>query len=240
MDALKNALKSTCRRDSRQDVAASSPPPTLESVTARVNELSRRRALWQRFTKVAPPPDATPPAPKVRVVRPLSTNPAKRIAQELEELTAMPPPGYSDVELVDNNLFHWRAKLRLTDGTLARELQTYAQYHNQDHIVLHVEFPRTYAVDPPFVWMESPRLQLQSGFVSRGAICTEMLTHSGSDFAWRTDYTVEGVFNTILLNFQDPSANGHIDRPQYASVYTRAEASQGRDRFKQLHGWGRR
>lgn len=40
---------------------------------------------------------------------------------------------------------------------------------------LRLRFPSDYPMSPPFVWLVSPRLALRTGFVSRGAICTNML-----------------------------------------------------------------
>ena len=49
------------------------------------------------------------------------------------------------------------------------------RHHQQDFMRLRLRFPSDYPMSPPFVWLVSPRLALRTGFVSRGAICTNML-----------------------------------------------------------------
>ena len=90
---------------------------------------------------------------------------------------------------------------------------------------------------PPFVWLVSPRLQLRTGFVSRGAICTTMLVNSGTSAGWSASYTIDKVLMVIRSNFQDPDARGRIDNPGVLAEYSEAEARVGYKRSRTLHGW---
>lgn len=143
-----------------------------------------------------------------------------------------------EVHPVDpSDLTLWEAKLYLREGSLASQLQDYAQLHGQGYMKLRLRFPAEYPISPPFVWVVSPRLQYRTGFVSRGAICTTMLVSTGTSAGWSASYTIDKVLMVIRCNLQDPQARGQIQDIRVHREYSEQEARQGFAHAKALHGW---
>ena len=145
--------------------------------------------------------------------------------------------GFEAYPLDDANMLEWEAKLFLQEGSLAKELQQYNALHRQNYMKLRLQFPADYPISPPFVWLVSPRLQYQTGFVSRGAICTTMLVSTGTSAGWSATYTIDKVLMVIRSNFQDAEARGRIENMHVHREYSEAEARGGFQRAKTLHGW---
>lgn len=145
--------------------------------------------------------------------------------------------GFEACPLDEGNMLVWEAKLFLQEGSLANELKQYARLHGQDFMKLRLQFPSDYPINPPFVWLVSPRLQFRTGFVSRGAICTTMLVNTGTSAGWSATYTMDKVLMVIRSNFQDPDANGKIEDIRMHREYSEEEARGGFQRAKSLHGW---
>ena len=145
--------------------------------------------------------------------------------------------GFEAAPVAEDNLLLWEAKLYLEEGSLASELRIYAQLHNQDHMKLRLRFPADYPISPPFVWLVSPRLELRTGYVSRGAICTTMLVNTGTSAGWSATYTIDKILMVIRSNFQDADARGKIENMSVHREYSEDEARGGYARAKSLHGW---
>ena len=102
------------------------------------------------------------------------------------------------VELINDNLYEWHAKLfRIDpDSPLAEDLAEL----NIPHILLHLVFPENFPFAPPFMRVAEPRIE--KGFVMEGgAICMELLTPRG----WASAYTVEAV----IMQFAASVVKGH-------------------------------
>lgn len=90
------------------------------------------------------------------------------------------------VELVNDNLFEWHARLYHIDpdSPLADDLAEF----NYQHILLHIVFPDNFPFAPPFMRVVEPKIE--KGFVMEGgAICMELLTPRG----WASAYTIEAI-----------------------------------------------
>lgn len=90
------------------------------------------------------------------------------------------------VELVNDNLFEWHARLYHIDpdSPLADDLAEF----NYRHILLHIVFPDNFPFAPPFMRVVEPKIE--KGFVMEGgAICMELLTPRG----WASAYTIEAI-----------------------------------------------
>lgn len=97
------------------------------------------------------------------------------------------------VELINDNLFEWQARLYSidTDSKLADDMREF----DITYILLHIEFPDNFPLAPPFINVVEP--YIEKGFVMEGgAICMELLTPRG----WASAYTVEAVLIQIAAS----------------------------------------
>jgi hypothetical protein len=145
-------------------------------------------------------------------------------------------PGYSNWSLVGDTLTRWKVELRLDEGSLARELAAGRAKGRPDFLTVRIDMPADFPRQPPFIWIESPRFAYGTGFVSRGAVCMEMLVNTGGRGGWQPDYTLEGVLHTLRLNLQSPEAGGHIHSWE---PYGESEARKGLQRARKQHAGGR-
>lgn len=160
-----------------------------------------------------------------------------RLLKEIKMMSQYTRTDCFEASPLDDDLFHWRVKLWLKSGSLAEDMKLYAKLHGRDYLELTMEFPSDYPTSPPFVWLRQPVLEYGTGFVSRGAICTDMLLHTGTKAAWSPVYTIDTILVALLANFQDSSAKGRIRDIQRPLQYARQEAKDGWSRAKSLHGW---
>lgn len=101
------------------------------------------------------------------------------------------------VELCEDNLFEWSARLHVVDpeSPLARDMLELGV----PHIELHLSFPVNFPFAPPFMRVVEPRIE--KGYVMEGgAICMELLTPRG----WASAYTVEA----LLMQFSASVVKG--------------------------------
>lgn len=75
------------------------------------------------------------------------------------------------------------------DSQLARDLTALCL----DHVELELTFPDAYPFEPPFVRVVSPRLEPNTGCVSNGALCMELLTPHG----WSPAFDIEALIVSI-------------------------------------------
>lgn len=92
----------------------------------------------------------------------------------------------SKVDLQNENLFEWNARLHVIDpdSPLAADMRE----QSVKYIMLRLSFPGNFPFAPPFMYVVAPRIE--KGFVMEGgAICMELLTPRG----WASAYTVEAL-----------------------------------------------
>jgi hypothetical protein len=186
--------------------------------------------------RVAAPPGPMPAAPGGGKPMKARTGMARIRADYIDfwsERVAV--PGYSNWALAGDNLTRWRVELRLDEGRLARELAAASASGRPDFLTVRIDLPSDFPRRPPFVWIESPRLAYRTGFVSRGAVCMEMLVNTGGTHGWLSCYTLEAVLQTLRANLQAPEADGRIHSWE---PYGEAEARSGLDRARKQHAGG--
>ncbi|KAH3763979.1 ubiquitinconjugating enzyme subfamily protein [Pelomyxa schiedti] len=155
---------------------------------------------------------------------------SQRIMDELRYIMASNPEknGYS-AEVVDDNLYLWEIKFFNFDKTepIARDMATM----RVKHITMHVAFPSTYPMTPPFCRIIRPRFQFRTGHVTvGGSICMELLTNKG----WSPENTIEAVCMSIRSSFLEGGAR--LDTHNRTD-YTEREAKDAFDRLVREHGW---
>jgi len=154
----------------------------------------------------------------------------QRISSELTHILKTDPTkqGYS-VEPVGDNLYLWELKFFSFDpkDEIAKDLKKM----NKDHIMLHITFPPTYPLHPPFVRVIRPRFVFRTGHVTiGGSICTELLTNKG----WSPANTIEAVIVSVRAQFMEGGARLDMSNK---TDYTEAEAKEAFNRMVQTHGW---
>lgn len=117
------------------------------------------------------------------------------------------------MELVNDNLFEWHARLHQVDPDSPLAMDMAAM--NVPNILLHLVFPDNFPFAPPFMRVVEPRIE--KGFVMEGgAICMELLTPRG----WASAYTVEAV----LMQFAASLVKGQgriVRKPKNAKDFSR-------------------
>jgi len=154
----------------------------------------------------------------------------QRISSELTHIMKTEPAkqGYS-VEPVGDNLYLWELKFFNFDPNdeIAKDLKRM----HKDHILLHIAFPPTYPLNPPFVRVIRPRFVFRTGHVTvGGSICTELLTNTG----WSPANTIEAVIVSVRAQFMEGGARLDMTNKH---DYTEAEAKEAFNRMVQVHGW---
>jgi len=154
----------------------------------------------------------------------------QRIASELKCIIISKPDtqGYS-VNPIKDNLYHWEVKFFGFDPKepLAQDLKAL----KRDCILLHITFPSTYPLHPPFCRILKPRFAFRTGHVTiGGSICTELLTTKG----WTPANTVEAVIISIRAQFLEGGARLDMSNKK---EYTESEAKEAYDRMVETHGW---
>jgi len=154
----------------------------------------------------------------------------QRISNELSHILKSSPEkqGYS-VQPVRDNIYLWELKFFNFDpkDPIAQDLHKL----KRDHILLHIVFPATYPLNPPFVRVIRPRFQFRTGHVTiGGSICTELLTNKG----WTAANTIEAVIVSIRAQFLEGGARLDLSNTR---DYSETEAKEAFDRMVQVHGW---
>lgn len=169
----------------------------------------------------------------------VSSGTQQRLLKELKQLKKSDTRSEGfEIDVVDDDLSNWEAKVWIdTDCSLGKDLQAFNKIHGRDYVTLRLRFGNDYPNMPPFVWVLSPVFKAQTGFVSRGAVCTNMLLASGSDGAWSPIYTAEIIIRQIRANFQSPDAKGKIANINKDESYTEEQARAGWTHAKSMHNW---
>jgi len=159
-----------------------------------------------------------------------SAKATERLMHELKHIMKANPKaqGCSVVPIKDN-LYHWEVRFFDFDS---KELlaQDIAKTKNKC-ILLHMTFPKTYPMNPPFIRVINPRFVYRTGHVTvGGSICTEMLTNSG----WSPANSVESVLVSIRTNLITGGAR--LDMANKTD-YSESEAKIAFDRMVAQHGW---
>uniref|UniRef100_A0A1Q3FVY7 E2 ubiquitin-conjugating enzyme n=2 Tax=Culex tarsalis TaxID=7177 RepID=A0A1Q3FVY7_CULTA len=180
---------------------------------------------------VAPSTTSIVPVPK-----PLDTTiRSRRLMKELKEIERLQhsrAEPYFTVELVNDNLYEWHARLyRLDpDSPLAEDLVELGI----PFILLHLVFPDNFPFAPPFMRVVEPRIE--KGFVMEGgAICMELLTPRG----WASAYTVEAVLMQFAASLV--KGQGRVSRkPKSSKEFSRRTAEEAFRSLVKTHekyGW---
>uniref|UniRef100_A0AAG5DIT0 E2 ubiquitin-conjugating enzyme n=1 Tax=Anopheles atroparvus TaxID=41427 RepID=A0AAG5DIT0_ANOAO len=172
----------------------------------------------------------------VPVSKPLDTTiRSRRLMKELKEIERLQhsraEPCFT-VELINDNLYEWHARLYRIDpdSPLAEDLVEL----NIPFILLHLVFPENFPFAPPFMRVVEPRIE--KGFVMEGgAICMELLTPRG----WASAYTVEAILMQFAASLV--KGQGRVSRkPKSSKDFSRRSAE---DAFRSLvkthekYGW---
>ncbi|XP_053695227.1 ubiquitin-conjugating enzyme E2Q-like protein 1 [Sabethes cyaneus] len=172
----------------------------------------------------------------VTVPKPLDTTiRSRRLMKELKEIERLQhsrSDPYFTVELVNDNLYEWHARLYRVDpdSPLAEDLTEL----NIPFILLHLVFPDNFPFAPPFMRVVEPRIE--KGFVMEGgAICMELLTPRG----WASAYTVEAVLMQFAASLV--KGQGRVSRkPKSNKEFTRRTAEEAFRSLVKTHekyGW---
>uniref|UniRef100_A0A182U6H1 E2 ubiquitin-conjugating enzyme n=1 Tax=Anopheles melas TaxID=34690 RepID=A0A182U6H1_9DIPT len=194
------------------------------------------------FSLIIPLPFSSVVAPTtttmvhVPVSKPLDTTiRSRRLMKELKEIERLQhsrtDPCFT-VELINDNLYEWHARLfRIDpDSPLAEDLVEL----NIPFILLHLVFPENFPFAPPFMRVVEPRIE--KGFVMEGgAICMELLTPRG----WASAYTVEAILMQFAASLV--KGQGRVSRkPKSAKDFSRRSAEEAFRSLVKTHekyGW---
>ncbi|XP_053672983.1 ubiquitin-conjugating enzyme E2Q-like protein 1 [Anopheles nili] len=172
----------------------------------------------------------------VPVSKPLDTTiRSRRLMKELKEIERLQhsrtEPCFT-VELINDNLYEWHARLYRIDpdSPLAEDLVEL----NIPFILLHLVFPENFPFAPPFMRVVEPRIE--KGFVMEGgAICMELLTPRG----WASAYTVEAILMQFAASLV--KGQGRVSRKPKAtkdfSRRTAEEAFRSLVKTHEKYGW---
>uniref|UniRef100_A0A182VSE1 E2 ubiquitin-conjugating enzyme n=1 Tax=Anopheles minimus TaxID=112268 RepID=A0A182VSE1_9DIPT len=178
----------------------------------------------------------TTPMVNVPVSKPLDTTiRSRRLMKELKEIERLQhsrtEPCFT-VELINDNLYEWHARLYRIDpdSPLAEDLVEL----NIPFILLHLVFPENFPFAPPFMRVVEPRIE--KGFVMEGgAICMELLTPRG----WASAYTVEAILMQFAASLV--KGQGRVSRkPKSAKDFSRRSAEEAFRSLVKTHekyGW---
>jgi len=154
----------------------------------------------------------------------------QRIANELSHILKSKPEtqGFS-VQPIKDNLYLWELRFFNFDpkDLIAQDLAKM----KKDYILLHIAFPPTYPLNPPFVRVIRPRFAFRTGHVTvGGSICTELLTNKG----WTPANTIEAVIVSVRAQFMEGGARLDLSNTR---DYSEQEAREAFNRMVQTHGW---
>jgi ubiquitin-conjugating enzyme E2 Q len=103
-----------------------------------------------------------------------------------------------------------------------------------DELVLHLRFPPSFPMAPPFVRVVSPVFEMMTGHVvAGGAICTEFLTLSDGPGGWQPGITMISLLSSILHMMSE----GGVGIVRGAGRYDERLAYEGYRRVATRYGW---
>ena len=235
------------------DVGSSSPTPAVGSGVVKDEDEDNDWAGYDSDDVasdddgdgVEAPVPATKPALELSL--PLVGDPQKRLAVEYKRLAAKgliekptTQAGYQAYPAQDfrgnDSLLHWEAKVWMNaDTVLGKGLQELKRNGGQDHVTLRLDFSKDYPFAPPAVWVKGPRFEARHGFVSRGAVCMEMLAVTGTSTGWDPRYGIDNILSSILHRWHAPDADGKLADTRGDTFYTKDESLDGWKLAQQNH-----
>ncbi|XP_050086355.1 ubiquitin-conjugating enzyme E2Q-like protein 1 [Anopheles aquasalis] len=231
MDEMAKALLVSSIADSHLKYVQDKP--TAKAMWASLANTFGKSGIAAQNSVVAPTSTVkvNVPTPK-----PLDTSlRSRRLMKELKEIEqsqhSRTEPCFT-VELINDNLYEWHARLYRIDpdSPLAKDLVEL----NIPFILLHLVFPENFPFAPPFMRVVEPCIE--KGFVmAGGAICMELLTPRG----WSSVYTIEA----ILMQFASSVVQGQgrvSQNPKSSKYYSRRTAEKTFQTLVQTHekyGW---
>jgi len=178
---------------------------------------------------------------KIEAVTSASVQSSDRLMKELKNIYKSESfkNGFFEVELVEDNLYHWEIKLHSkgidSESALYKDLQKSKETGGEDFIMISVTFASDFPFSPPFIRLLRPFIN--GGHVTiGGALCIELLTKE----AWSSAYTMEAVVVQIAATLVAgqgrlvPGASVHMQH------YTLTNAVDSYNRMIQTHaklGW---
>lgn len=163
------------------------------------------------------------------------------LMREMRKLMALDGGGSSkavEVEMVNDSLYRWCVKMHAdgfpNDCSLRNELRRFGTEHSSGlaAIVMDVQFPDTYPMDPPFIRVVRPRFQFHTGHITLGgSVCMQLLTPSG----WLPSVALETVF--VAIRSEMVEGGGRVDFQNSKNDYTVAEAREAFNRVAERYGW---
>jgi ubiquitin-protein ligase len=130
---------------------------------------------------------------------------------------------------------------------LSQEVKVWFETHDpqsEPGIYLEVRIPNNFPNEPPFVFVQKPRLKQYTAHVTMdGAICAEFLTSGDTSGAWRPTLTfkqfVDHLFHYTLLDISDSSKILRVEK-EIGYPYTEMEARRSFQMQASIHaakGW---
>mmetsp|Transcript_75308 Transcript_75308/g.207760 ORF Transcript_75308/g.207760 Transcript_75308/m.207760 type:complete len:290 (+) Transcript_75308:649-1518(+) len=166
---------------------------------------------------------------------------AQVLMREMRALLSLQGEGSAkalEIEMVEDNLYHWCVKMHAAGFpeacSLRKELEKFGTGHPSRvaAIVMDVVFPSSYPMDPPFIRVVRPRFQMHTGHITvGGSVCMQLLTPSG----WLPSVSLENVFVSIRSEMVE--GGGRIDFSNAARDYTLTEAKEAFSRVATRYGW---
>jgi len=150
----------------------------------------------------------------------------ERLHQELRLILKSDPKkqGY-EVQLINDNLYHWEIKLFGFEDHLpiAQDLKA----HKIPHVLMHITFNKDYPFSAPFLRVIRPRFMYRTGHITiGGSICNELLVR------WSPSTTIEAAIVSVRIQLLE--GNARLDNHN-RSDYTEAEAKAAFDRMVAQH-----
>lgn len=165
------------------------------------------------------------------------------LMREMRNLLALQGGGSAkalEIDMVNDSLYRWAVKMH-ADGfpegcSLRNELRRFGSEHpsGAGAVLMDVQFPNTYPMDPPFIRVVRPRFQIHTGHITiGGSVCMQLLTPSG----WLPSVSLESVF--VAIRSEMVEGGGRLDFSN-KNDYSVSEAKEAFDRVAQRYGWTKR
>ena len=135
----------------------------------------------------------------------------RRVVKEYNHLASEIHRGVSGVYGLslpdDNDVSRWHVKMKDFDADSPGGQQLncdlaelHRRYDVEGCLTLEILFPSEYPAAPPFIRVVTPRCVWYTGHVTAGgSVCVEALTQTGSPRAWRSQFAVAAILETVKV-----------------------------------------
>ncbi len=100
-----------------------------------------------------------------------------RLMKEFEQFSSHVDFAFAELQNPDD-ISHWLVYMNAPPGSeIEKDLKICARKFHVDHILIHLEFPPAYPIEPPFIWIEYPVIRVTgSGWIMcDGVPCWEII-----------------------------------------------------------------